>query len=463
MSHLTVLLLKSAVFAIAVSCDGKANHCPALGPNGDGDDHGLLQLVARSDPSCAAYHACSNLSGNCCPDSTGLMLSCCSASSGPSDVQPVVIIDSVACAANPACSHLSGDCCPPSTGEMLACCESLAAAPASSQSKPSPSTSAPPQQAGCRGNSSCKATPAVNATPHRANPDSALQLECAGKKFLDCWTFFTESDPTSGYVTYVSKDEAIEYGLYSVEDSGAVRLGSLVGTNERAKSIRVQSKETFQVGHIFVIDIAHMPTGQGTWPAWWSYGPSWPENGEIDTIETVETETWVHTTLHTSAGCSMSSVSGVFHSDCNAGDANDGCGVDGPAGSGGSSFNSAGGGVYATRWTESSIDVWLFKRAEIPQDLTTNEPDPDAWGAPYVSFPFGESCPASHFNDTVLVINLDFCGNWAGNVFPGGNGACESYVGDPANKGSLADAFWEINSVKVFSASAPSPQPASWA
>eukprot|EP00418_Pyrodinium_bahamense_P053575 CAMPEP_0179175170 /NCGR_PEP_ID=MMETSP0796-20121207/86500_1 /TAXON_ID=73915 /ORGANISM="Pyrodinium bahamense, Strain pbaha01" /LENGTH=443 /DNA_ID=CAMNT_0020878489 /DNA_START=22 /DNA_END=1354 /DNA_ORIENTATION=+ len=155
--------------------DGKANHCPALGPNGDGDDHGLLQLVARSDPSCAAYHACSNLSGNCCPDSTGLMLSCCSASSGPSDVQPVVIIDSVACAANPACSHLSGDCCPPSTGEMLACCESLAAAPASSQSKPSPSTSAPPQQAGCLG-SSCKVPAPQRATQTPAPSAGSLNI-----------------------------------------------------------------------------------------------------------------------------------------------------------------------------------------------------------------------------------------------------------------------------------------------
>jgi hypothetical protein len=43
-------------------------------------------------------------------------------------------------------------------------------------------------------------------------------------------------------------------------------------------------------GHIFVIDIQHMPTGSGTWPAWWSYGPNWPNNGEIDTIETVNVE-----------------------------------------------------------------------------------------------------------------------------------------------------------------------------
>lgn len=43
-----------------------------------------------------------------------------------------------------------------------------------------------------------------------------------------------------------------------------------------------------------------MPTGMGTWPAWWSYGPDWPENGEIDTIETVNMEDVVQQTLHTS-------------------------------------------------------------------------------------------------------------------------------------------------------------------
>ena len=54
-----------------------------------------------------------------------------------------------------------------------------------------------------------------------------------------------------------------------------------------------------------MIDIQHMPTGKGTWPAWWSYGPDWPNNGEIDTIETVNIEDVVQQTLHTSFLTSM--------------------------------------------------------------------------------------------------------------------------------------------------------------
>ena len=52
----------------------------------------------------------------------------------------------------------------------------------------------------------------------------------------------------------------------------------------------------------------------------------------------------------------------------------------------------------------------------------------------------GEDCPASHFNEQMLTINLDFCGDWAGNVFPGGLEACNAYVEDPANAQALSDA-----------------------
>ena len=39
----------------------------------------------------------------------------------------------------------------------------------------------------------------------------------------------------------------------------------------------------------------------------------------------------------------------------------------------------------------------------------------------------------------MLVINLDFCGDWAGSVFDGGEQACEDFVKDPANIDNLKD------------------------
>jgi hypothetical protein len=51
-------------------------------------------------------------------------------------------------------------------------------------------------------------------------------------------------------------------------------------------SIRISSQNAYDEA-IFVLDLAHMPTGCATWPAFWTLsqaGP-WPAGGEIDIIE----------------------------------------------------------------------------------------------------------------------------------------------------------------------------------
>ena len=45
-------------------------------------------------------------------------------------------------------------------------------------------------------------------------------------------------------------------------------------------SVRITSKAKYNHG-LFVLDLAHMPFGCGTWPAYWLLGPNWPNNGEI--------------------------------------------------------------------------------------------------------------------------------------------------------------------------------------
>lgn len=294
-----------------------------------------------------------------------------------------------------------------------------------------------------------KFTPNVWAPKFEASADKLLQLECRGEGFVNCWTFFTAADPTHGYVEYVSQEEATELNLFKVQENGAVWMGSLVGQNQPVKVIRLQSQMRFSEGHIFVIDIQHMPTGSGTWPAWWSCGPNWPNNGEIDTIETVNVEDVVQQTLHTSYGCFMN-IPHIFNPNCNSEDAHNGCGLNGPPNSGGPAFNKGGGGVFATKWTSTGIQMWMFPRGKIPADLAEDEPDSSTWGTPWAFFPFGANCPSTHFNDHVLVINLDFCGDWAGSVFPGGEKVCEAFVTDPANIDKLQEAYWSINYVKVF-------------
>ena len=103
--------------------------------------------------------------------------------------------------------------------------------------------------------------------------------------------------------------------------------------------------------------------------------------------------------------------------------------------------------VDATERTGEAIYMWFFPRGQIPEDL--DQGNTYTWGPPYVTFPF-YNCPSWHFNDQQLVINLDFCGDWAGSVFPGGNDACIEYVQNPANIEALSDAYWAINYVKVL-------------
>jgi hypothetical protein len=57
-------------------------------------------------------------------------------------------------------------------------------------------------------------------------------------------------------------------------------------------SVRLESKQTFTEG-LFVLDLTHIPTGCGIWPAFWTAGLSdWPVDGEIGTYETRRLDTF---------------------------------------------------------------------------------------------------------------------------------------------------------------------------
>lgn len=52
---------------------------------------------------------------------------------------------------------------------------------------------------------------------------------------------------------------------------------------------RVESKTTFSASaatpNVRMMARIKLPSGYGMWPAFWSYGPEWPKNGEIDILE----------------------------------------------------------------------------------------------------------------------------------------------------------------------------------
>eukprot|EP00923_Selenidium_pygospionis_P007575 GHVN01012968.1.p1 GENE.GHVN01012968.1~~GHVN01012968.1.p1 ORF type:complete len:293 (+),score=39.88 GHVN01012968.1:901-1779(+) len=135
--------------------------------------------------------------------------------------------------------------------------------------------------------------------------------------------FFTDNDPTGGYVNYVPRETAALKGYISVDR----RKHAVIRTDTQSKvldsargrdSVRLTSRSTFDDG-LIVFSINHMPTGCGTWPAFWTVGHEaeqpWPELGEIDIIEGANNQVYGHNALHTSNGCDMWGVDHLTHFD----------------------------------------------------------------------------------------------------------------------------------------------------
>ncbi|KAL4797521.1 concanavalin A-like lectin/glucanase domain-containing protein [Aspergillus venezuelensis] len=286
-----------------------------------------------------------------------------------------------------------------------------------------------------------------------------LQDDYTPDTFFDKFSFFTEADPTNGHVSYVDRSTAESGGLISAGSSVYMGVDHSNVAADGRQSVRISSTQTYHHG-LFVLDLGHMPTGCGAWPAFWILGPDWPNGGEIDVIENVNDATNNQMTLHTSDGCTIDNTgfSGtLMTSNCYvqaAGqDNNVGCGIMSPdTTSFGPGFNDNSGGVYVTEWTSSVISVWFFPRSSIPSDISAGTPDPGSWGTPTARF--AGSCDIeSHFTDMQIIFDITFCGDWAGNVWGSGScaalsGSCTDYVAN--NPTAFADAYWDINSLRVY-------------
>ncbi|OCL10789.1 glycoside hydrolase family 16 protein [Glonium stellatum] len=274
------------------------------------------------------------------------------------------------------------------------------------------------------------------------------------------------ADPTHGFVNYVTQAQAQSLGLLKtvgnqvyigVDNTTRLDPNGSVGRN----SVRLQSNPSYN--HALVIaDFAHIPGSDcGTWPAFWMVGPNWPNEGEIDIIEGVNLNTYDQVTLHTSSGCVPAIGSGgqsgtpTGNADCGAGGGYTGCGVaSGSATSYGTAFNANGGGVYATLWTSSAIEVWYFPANSVPSDIKSGTPNPAGWGVPIANY---AGCNFdAHFQNMNIIFDTTFCGDWAGQVWSSSscasvNPSCNAYVAEEPQ--SFGDTYWLVNSVKVYNAS----------
>ncbi|PVH75105.1 glycoside hydrolase family 16 protein [Cadophora sp. DSE1049] len=281
--------------------------------------------------------------------------------------------------------------------------------------------------------------------------------------FFDQFSFFTARDPTLGFVDYVTRDSAHQNKLLSYENN-QVYLGvdyTTYAPKGGRSSVRLTSNAAYNQG-LFIADIAHMPVGCGTWPAFWMFGPNWPSSGEIDIIEGVNAQITNSITLHTSPGCTIHNPNSqpgthTVSTDCNAEDAHQGCSVSTSSPKNfGRGFNAVGGGVYAMQWASSGVYVWFWERGQVPRDVREERPDTWAWGQPLATFEGGGNggCDFNRmFRDMNLVFDTTFCGTWAGSVWGSSSCShlaptCEQYARE--NPGAFQEAYWLINSVKVY-------------
>lgn len=296
-----------------------------------------------------------------------------------------------------------------------------------------------------------------------ASAQYTLRDKFDSSNFFDSFSFFSGGDPTHGYVRYATSETANNTGLAGYANGG-IYLGvdhTTMNPSGGRAAVRMTSNAAYTHG-LFIADIAHMPGGIcGVWPAFWTFGPNWPSSGEIDIIEGVNGQTTNAVTLHTSSGCSMSnagSASGSYlqNADCNSNNAYNGCSQGTSNAQGyGSGFNAIGGGVYAMEWTSSAISIYFFPRNSIPSDISSGRPNPSGWGAPQAKFS-GNGCNIDqHFMNHNIIFDTTFCGDWAGNTWSSSQGSCASkaatcqaYVAN--NPADFANAYWLINSVKVY-------------
>lgn len=322
------------------------------------------------------------------------------------------------------------------------------------------------------GESSYSATSTSSASTSQSTSTWQLVDTIAGSNFFDSqyWTFWDYSDPTHGDVNYVDSATAWSDGLVSIDSNNRaiMKVETTATVSSVRKSVRLHSNRVW-TGGMVLMDAYHMPTGCGTWPAWWQNGPNWPQGGEIDILEGVNTNTQNQVSLHTGVGCTMptdlsSGMSGTITTgswdsyDCSSTNTgNQGCGVMDTTSdnSYGTSFNNNGGGVYALVWVTTGISVWFHPRGSIPSDITNGSPDTSNWGTPIAHFPSTNCNMYEFFYDQFNIFDTTLCGDWAGSsgswascAASTGYSTCSSYV---QNEGAaFSEAYWAINSVTYY-------------
>jgi Glycosyl hydrolases family 16 len=249
-------------------------------------------------------------------------------------------------------------------------------------------------------------------------------------------------------------------------------------------SVRIQSQNVYNHG-LFILDLAHMPASTcGTWPAFWTFSQNnYPAEGEIDILENMSEATQSLNALHSSPGFSVvgnqkgsqqSDTQNTYNCDDTAQSSaygsqslNQGCAATTTtSGSYGSAMNAAGGGVYAMEWTSDVIRMWSWAAGSVPGDIASGKPVPSSWGTPGFTTAQGVGNVDDHFKNHQIVLDTTFCGSWAGQDIFWQQTSCYDKVQYPTcndyvakNPSKYKDAYWLVNSLKVYQETEDVPPP----
>ncbi|CAG7848629.1 SubName: Full=Related to glycoside hydrolase family 16 protein-Laccaria bicolor {ECO:0000313/EMBL:CCA73334.1} [Serendipita indica DSM 11827] len=331
-----------------------------------------------------------------------------------------------------------------------------------------------------------------------------LYKSFVGKQFTEGFYFFDDRDPANGVVNYLSEPAAQSAGLVSWTDSTFTMKADSINNSVMGKgrdSVRLVSRDEFGDG-VYIFDINHSPVGCGTWPAvWTTTTKNWPYGGEIDVLEGANANsnssiTTMRTlglldpssllatggslpgnasysgqnavSLHTAPQCPLKdrpagSMTGTAGSmDCSGlSEGNIGCGVTVPGKSFGGAFNENGGGIYAVYrniHNSSTIQAWFWPRDVTPPADVLNSSsttvNPSTWGTPTAAFTFQYAGCGGQFHNHAIVLNIDFCGDYAEATYAanGCPGTCEAFV--KYNPKAFTEAYFEFRSVRFYGSSA---------
>jgi hypothetical protein len=300
----------------------------------------------------------------------------------------------------------------------------------------------------------------------------SLVREYSGQNFFDLWDFYGDYDNTTeGNAIWANKSYATSQKLAYIDSRGnaIIKVDNttdvLVGQNR--STVRLTSQDTYDIGSLWIIDLSYIPFGCSVWPAFWTFGPNWPEDGEIDIIEGINMMTNNQMSIHTTPGCTQSGseyqlgTSGTT-TDCSQAS---GCTVtENSPNSYGSSFAAAGGGVWATQFDVSGIFIWFWSRPNVPASINQPSMNVSQWGTPHASY-FSNTCNITkYYSPQNLVIDITLCGVWAGveGIYDstcsnsGPTGSCyEDCVVGPGSP-RYDDAYFNISYVRAYTSALPS-------